>query len=193
MYEGGLRVPFIFSGPGVSQNTHTDVPVTGLDILPTLARLAGYQDPLPLILDGGNLQSIIHNGGFGKVERNSPFLIFHQAANRKPISAIRWGNYKLVKDWRFNKFELFDLSKDIEEKNDLSVEMPELVEKLNDALIRFLDEANAKLYKQKLKTTFTYEPFEKKIYKAIRISSANAYFAKFYFLFISFVLKCGED
>lgn len=143
MYEGGLRVPFIFSGPGVSQNTHTDVPVTGLDILPTLARLAGYQDPLPRTLDGGNLQSIIHNGGFGKVERNSPFLIFHQAANRKPISAIRWGNYKLVKDWRFNKFELFDLSKDIEEKNDLSVEMPELVEKLNDALTRFLDEANA--------------------------------------------------
>ena len=58
-------------------------------------------------------------------------------------SAIRWGNYKLVKDWRFNKFELFDLSKDIEEKNDLSIEMPELVEKLNDALTRYLDEANA--------------------------------------------------
>ena len=143
MYEGGLRVPFIFSGPGVSQNTHTDVPVTGLDILPTLARLAGYKDPLPRILDGGNLQSIIHNDGSGTVERNSPFLIFHQAANRKPISAIRWGNYKLVKDWRFNKYELFDLSKDIEEKNDLSIEMPELVEKLNDALTRFLDEANA--------------------------------------------------
>ena len=143
MYEGGLRVPFIFSGPGVSQNTYSDVPVTGLDILPTLARLAGYVDPLPRILDGGNLQSIVHNGGFGTVERNSPFLIFHQAANRKPISAIRWGNYKLVKDWRFNKFELFDLSKDIEEKNDLSIEMPELVEKLNDALTRFLDEANA--------------------------------------------------
>ena len=143
MYEGGLRVPFIVSGPGVSQNTHTDVPVTGLDILPTIARLAGYEDPLPKILDGGNIQSIIHNGGLGTVERNSPFLIFHQAANRKPISAIRWGNYKLVKDWRFNKFELFDLSKDIEEKNDLSKQMPELVEKLNDALTQFLDQANA--------------------------------------------------
>jgi len=143
MYEGGLRVPFIVSGPGVSQNTYSNVPVTGLDILPTLARLAGYEDPLPQILDGGNLQSIIHNSGLGKVVRNSSFLIFHQAANRKPISAIRWENYKLVKDWRFNKFELFDLSKDIEEKNDLSKQMPELVEKLNDALIRFLDEANA--------------------------------------------------
>ncbi|MGB0396227.1 MAG: sulfatase, partial [Flavobacteriaceae bacterium] len=61
----------------------------------------------------------------------------------KPISAIRWGNYKLVKDWRFNKLELFNLSKDIEEKNDLSKEFPELVEKLNDALIRFLVEVNA--------------------------------------------------
>jgi hypothetical protein len=53
------------------------------------------------------------------------------------------GKYKLVKDWRFNKFELFDLSKDIEEKNDLSKQMPELVEKLNDALTQFLDQANA--------------------------------------------------
>jgi arylsulfatase A-like enzyme len=143
MYEGGLRIPFVISGPGVSQNTHSNVPVTGLDILPTVARLAGYKNPLPQILDGGNLQSIIHNDGAGTVERNSPFLIFHQAANRKPISAIRWGDYKLVKDWRFDKFELFDLSKDIEEKNDLSKEMPELVEKLNDALTRFLDQANA--------------------------------------------------
>ena len=142
MYEGGLRVPFVISGPGVSQNTHSNVPVTGLDILPTVARLAGYKDPLPQILDGGNLQSIIHNDGAGTVERNSPFLIFHQAANRKPISAIRWGDYKLVKDGALTNLN-FDLSKDIEEKNDLSVEMPELVEKLNDALIRFLDEANA--------------------------------------------------
>lgn len=143
MYEGGIRVPFIISGPGISPNTHSKVPVTGLDILPTVARLAGYQNPLPQILDGGNLEPIIHNNGLGTVERNSPYLVFHQAANRKPISAIRWGNYKLVKDWRFDKFELFDLSKDVEEKNDLSKEMPELVDKLNKALTQFLSDAHA--------------------------------------------------
>ena len=60
--------------------------------------------------DGGNIQNIIHNNGKGKVERNSPYLIFHQAVNRKPISAIRFGKYKLVKDWRYNKLELFNLS-----------------------------------------------------------------------------------
>ncbi|MGB2136453.1 MAG: sulfatase/phosphatase domain-containing protein, partial [Flavobacteriaceae bacterium] len=143
MYEGGLRVPFIVAGPGISENTYSNVPVTGLDILPTVARLAGYKDSLPENLDGGNLEAIIHNKGIGTIERKSPYLVFHQAANRKPISAIRWGNYKLVKDWRFNKLELFNLSKDIEEKNDLSKEIPELVEKLNDALIRFLVEVNA--------------------------------------------------
>ena len=59
MYEGGLRVPFVISGPGVSENSYSDVPVTGLDILPTVARLAGYQGLLPNILDGGNIQTII--------------------------------------------------------------------------------------------------------------------------------------
>jgi arylsulfatase A len=145
MYEGGLRVPFIVSGPGVPQNSHTDVPVTGLDILPTVARLAGYEGTLPQILDGGNIERLIHNKKAAKVERNSPYLIFHQAANRKPTSAIRWGNYKLVKDWRFNKLELFDLSKDVEEKNDLSKKSPELVKKLNKALTQFLFEANAEI------------------------------------------------
>ena len=105
--------------------------------------MAGYQGLLPNILDGGNIQSIIHNNGKGKVERNSPYLIFHQAANRKPISAIRFGDYKLVKHWIYNKLELFDLSTDIEEKVDLSKKMPDIVKKLDKALIKFLEDADA--------------------------------------------------
>tara|TARA_S200000501_G_scaffold216245_1_gene202955 strand:+ start:423 stop:1814 length:1392 start_codon:yes stop_codon:yes gene_type:complete len=143
MYEGGLRVPFIVSGPGISENTYSNVPVTGLDILPTIARLAGYEDPFPKKLDGGNMASVIHNNGKGIINRNRPFLIFHQAANRKPTSAIRLENFKLVKDWRYNNLELFDLANDIEEKNDLSKKMPEVVKKLDKALIQFLEEANA--------------------------------------------------
>ena len=143
MYEGGLRVPFVIKGPGVSRNSYSDVPVTGLDILPTLARLAGYKGPLPKNLDGGNIKNIIHNNGKGKVERNSPYLIFHQAANRKPISALRFGKYKLVKDWRYNKLELFNLSEDIEEKVNLSKKMPNMVKKLDQALIKFLKDADA--------------------------------------------------
>ena len=103
-----------------------------------ISKTAGYDGPLPQILDGGNIASLIHNEGKGSIDRKSPYLIFHQAANRKPVSAIRWENYKLVKDWRYNSIELFDLSKDLEEKEDLSNKMPELVKKLEKALIRYI-------------------------------------------------------
>ncbi|MBL6692596.1 MAG: hypothetical protein ISQ45_01610, partial [Flavobacteriaceae bacterium] len=45
--------------------------------------------------------------------------------------------------WETNVLELFDLSEDVEEKNDLSKQMPERVIKLNKALEEFLDKANA--------------------------------------------------
>ena len=74
---------------------------------------------------------------------------------------MRKGNYKLVKFWRAGKpklegksryfirnlsdkpLELYDLSRDLEEQNDLSNEMPELAKAMNDELMAFLDEVNA--------------------------------------------------
>lgn len=145
MYEGGIRVPFVVVGPGVNKGSFSDVPITGLDLLPTLADLSGFNGVLPDKIDGGSIKEILHNNGNGKVKRNSPYLIFHQAANRKPKSAIRSGNFKLVKHWDEKMYELFDLSKDIEEKNDLSKELPEMVQELDKELISFLYDANAEI------------------------------------------------
>ena len=39
--EGGVRVPFIVKGPGIEPNTQTDVPISGSDILPTIAEILG--------------------------------------------------------------------------------------------------------------------------------------------------------
>ena len=39
--EGGIRVPFVVRGPGIAAGTQCDVPVSGIDILPTLFELAG--------------------------------------------------------------------------------------------------------------------------------------------------------
>ena len=113
--------------------------------MPTLADLSGFNGVLPDKIDGGSIKEILHNNGNGKVKRNSPYLIFHQAANRKPKSAIRSGNFKLVKHWDEKMYELFDLSKDIEEKNDLSKELPEMVQELDKELISFLYDANAEI------------------------------------------------
>ena len=150
MYEGGIRVPFIVIGPGVKAGSVSAVPVTGLDFLPTLADLAGYQPALPETMDGGSLQPLLRNAGVGEVKRQRPYLIFHQAVDRTAQSALRWGNFKLVKTWKSGKIELFDLSKDLSEAHDLSVKMPEKAKELEQTLTTFLAQVKATTVQTKI-------------------------------------------
>jgi arylsulfatase A-like enzyme len=143
MYEGGIRVPFAVVGPNIPQSSASSVPVTGLDILPTLAQLAGYNTPLPKNIDGGSMLPVLHNQGQGRIQRNNPFLIFHQAVSRPAGTALRLGDLKLVKTWQSNRLELFDLSKDLSEAHDLSTTMPDQTRKLHTLMTNFLDNVHA--------------------------------------------------
>ena len=139
-YEGGIRVPFIILGPGVKPGSVSNVPVCGVDLLPTFADLADYSSPLPDDIDGGSLRPILDSHSTARVQRPHPFLVFHQGVDRKSVSAIRVGDYKLVKTWKENRLELFDLSIDISEADDLSGRMPEQTQKLNALLTKYLEE-----------------------------------------------------
>ena len=142
MYEGGIRVPFAIVGPDIPKESLSRVPVTGLDIFPTMAQLANYSKPLPKNIDGGNLLPVLRNGA-GNVERENPFLIFHHAVDRKAQSAIRLGDFKLVKTWKGKKLELFDLSKDLSEKRNLSAANPDKTSKLHSLMTNFLSDVGA--------------------------------------------------
>jgi arylsulfatase A len=149
MYEGGIRVPFVVCGPDVPAKSLSRVPVTGLDFLPTIAELAGYSEALPTNIDGGSLTTVLRGGGNGKVQRVNPFLVFHQAVARSAESALILGDYKIVRTWKEDKVELFDLSKDISEKNDLSDTMPEKRDELDLLLAKYLQDVGAET-KQKI-------------------------------------------
>lgn len=149
-YEGGIRVPFMIAGPGIKAKRVSETPVTGLDFLPTFAELAGFKDDMPEYIDGGSLMSLLEDENVDMVERNSESLIFHQSSHRKPRSAIRKGNYKLIKYWsRETKYpncpktELFDISKDLSETTDISDKNPEIKKELEIELLEFLDKVNA--------------------------------------------------
>ena len=150
MYEGGIRVPFFAVGPGVKAGSVSTVPVTGLDFLPTMAELAGYQPTLPATIDGGSITSVLRNAGVGDVKRQRPYLIFHQAVDRNAQSALRWGNLKLVKTWKTGKLELFDLSKDLSEANYLSAKLPEKTKELDRTLTAFLTQVKATTVQTKI-------------------------------------------
>ncbi len=143
MYEGGIRVPFVICGPDVPAGSVSHVPVTGLDLFPTIAELAGRSEPLPDTLDGGSLTNVLSNNGVGDVQRKNPFLVFHQAVTRKAQSAIIQGDYKLVKLWKNGQVELFNLAQDIGEANNLAAKMPEKRDQLHQQLVAFLDQVAA--------------------------------------------------
>ena len=144
LYEGGIRMPTFVRGPKIKCGTYCDVPVVQWDFLQTFYDLAGGTESLPQDLDGGSLRDVFENGDKGKVPRNSDALVFHFPWHTgEPESAIRSGKYKLRKNLDTLEVELFDLSMDIGEKNDLSSRMPELVESLDKQRSAYLDSVNA--------------------------------------------------
>jgi len=144
LWEGGIRVPTIVRGPGIKAGTYCDVPIVGWDFLPTFSDLAGNQKPLPDGMDGGSLRSVFENGNNGNVRRIIEPLIFHYPwFDSLPMSTIRWGDYKLVKDLNTNQTRLFNLTEDIGETKDQTKSMPSIARELHEQLTAYLEEVNA--------------------------------------------------
>ncbi|MCH7938196.1 MAG: hypothetical protein IID13_00455 [Candidatus Marinimicrobia bacterium] len=64
-----------------------------------------------------------------------------------PYSIIRSGDWKLIKRYDGKEFELFNLRKDISEKEELSEKMPGKVKQLNEKLVAWLRSQSAKMPK----------------------------------------------
>ncbi|WP_169540153.1 sulfatase [Niabella aurantiaca] len=143
LYEGGIRVPFIVCGPHIKQGTVSNVPVAGFDLLPTIGDLAGGIKALPEFLDGGSIKPVLHNRTGDKIIRKEDAFFFHRYNNAYKHSSIIDGRYKLVKIWKTNKLELYDLENDIGEVHDLSPEMPELAKKMNEELIAYFQKVGS--------------------------------------------------
>jgi arylsulfatase A-like enzyme len=140
VWEGGTRVPTFMRGPGVVADSQCDVPVIGIDILPTIDELAtGSLTNLPVNVDGGSIVPVIRNMALGltppDVSRQGE-LVHHaphyvgplpwpddwqlNAKDARPRSAIHVGRYKLVANYESGAIELYDLEGDIGELNNLS-------------------------------------------------------------------------
>ena len=148
LWEGGMRVPFIVSGPGIAAGTISDARVVSLDFFPTFAELAGAGDALPDDLEGGSLVPVLHGGGDGEVIRAREELVFHFAQpsgqpESRPSSSIYLENYKLLKFYDTGDLQLFDIAQDLREQEDLAGRMPERVEELHQRLTNYLDAVNA--------------------------------------------------
>ncbi|WP_017446738.1 sulfatase [Gayadomonas joobiniege] len=138
LFEGGIRVPFIVSWPNVvSPGTESEALVSSIDILPTVAAIAGNTQPqTSQILDGINLLPILKNEQIANA-RNTLFWHYpHYHRQGGPASAIRQGHYKLIQALDSGELYLYNLAKDIGEQKNLanshSLLADQLLQKLQD-------------------------------------------------------------
>lgn len=123
IWEGGHRVPAAARWSGViPSRSETDATVLGMDLFPTFASAAGSQTPADRTLDGVDLMPLITDNGTIR-ERDTFWR--HGTAR-----AIRSGSMKLVVARDGEDPELYDVSTDLAEQNDISVENPDLVRDL---------------------------------------------------------------
>jgi len=154
-YEGGIRVPLVFSWPGqIEQDVWLEDPVINLDFYPTLLELT-HQDPKTK-LDGLSLWPLLNSSGeLAERELYFHFPVYLQAYRpgkddgrdplfrTRPGSVIRKGEWKLHYYYEDGGTELYNLVNDPGERNNLAFELPEKTELLLTLLREWLDRENA--------------------------------------------------
>ena len=174
-YEGGIRVPFLFVWKGkIRANAKSDIPITNLDVFPTLLSVLGLEVK-KYGLDGADLMPIL--------EENSEsldrplfwhFPIYLQAYKKgnhenrdslfrtRPGSVVRLGKWKLHYYFENKEVELYDLEKDIGERNDLSNTLPTKTDEMLHLLNKHWEKTGSPIPVQ---MNPEYAPFQKGVQK----------------------------
>ena len=133
-------MPLLVAWPGVTRaGSVCDLPVSGQDLFPTVLDIAGVslKPESPWVIDGQSLVSLLR--GEIRVARDALFWHYPHYSNQggKPGSAVRRGDLKLIEHHKDGKSELYDLKRDIGERNDLAAARPEEVVRLHQRLVEW--------------------------------------------------------
>jgi arylsulfatase A len=125
MYEGALRQAALVRWPGkVPAGRVSDEPWAFWDFFPTAVELAGAKMPAEAKVDGLSLVSFLKGGEAPK--RESFYWELHEG---KSLQAVRFGDWKAVRNGPGAPIELYDLHADVAESKNLAASKPELVAK----------------------------------------------------------------
>ena len=144
LYEGGLRVPLIVQGPGSCRGASMRDAFLNTDWMPTLLELA--RSAVPGGLDGVSQARLLTPGKPPAGERTFYWHIPHYTnQGSRPAGAVREGQWKLVEHYDDGRAQLFDLSADIYEVQDLSAAEQARTASLRGKLAKWLMAVDALL------------------------------------------------
>ena len=145
-YEGGHRVPGLIRWPGhVSAGTVSDALVNGTDLLPTLCEVAGIPVPADRAIDGESVLPALMGKPFDRSRQvlwSAPVhgydFVPPLTMREGDLTLVAWFEEKetdqLWMDWiktaQPERYELYDLSEDIGQGEDLADRMPDKVDEM---------------------------------------------------------------
>lgn len=147
LYEGGIRVPSILRFPGrIQAGREVATPVSSVDLLPTLCKLAGVDAPADRALDGADITPLFAGKA---IARKQPLFWHYYNAIGEPKLAMRDGDWMLlatvtikgnepgrgfrpdkmtaIKTAEPDRLELYNLAKDRSQTTDVAAKEPERV------------------------------------------------------------------
>jgi arylsulfatase A-like enzyme len=126
LYEGGLRVPVVARWPGrIAPGRVSNHLWYFPDILPTIAELCGA--PLPPDIDGLSLvPELLGAAAAGRPQAQHKYLYWEFVGQ----VAVREGNWKAIQPKAGAPWELYDLARDVSERNDLAARHPDVLARL---------------------------------------------------------------
>jgi len=139
MYEGGIRTFGLLRWPGhVPAGRRDEASVMGgVDFLPTICKLAGVNLPGDLQPDGEDVSDIWLGASRARTRPLHWEWLFKVQGGEftPPPLAIRDGSWKLFANHDGSHAQLFDITKDIGEANDVATAHPEVVKALAAKLV----------------------------------------------------------
>lgn len=168
LYEGGIRTPAIIQWKGhIPAGKTIDFPVITLDWYPTLLAVASKEINSPWIQqsDGIDLNPWIQSSCEKSPDRPLfwHFPAYLQSAGNgstwrtTPVSVIMRNEWKAHYYYETEQWELYDLSRDIGESDNLLKQRPEIMAGMAQDLLFWLKETNAAL------------PLEKELKKKVHL------------------------
>ncbi|MBL7106176.1 MAG: arylsulfatase [Phycisphaerae bacterium] len=152
VYENGIKVPFFVRWPGrFTAGQKIDRIASGIDIMPTLLSICNFDKPKSVSFDGVDLTSLL-DGTCKSWPDRTLYFQWHRGDVPELYRsfAVRNQRYKLVQaqgwtgegDSKQFKYELFDISQDPGEKNDLAGKYLQIVADMKQKYIEWLKDVS---------------------------------------------------
>ena len=144
LLEGGIRVPWVVSWPGVTKpGSVCRKPVISTDFYPTILETLGLRLRPEQHRDGVSLAPILR--GDSDFDRGPMVWHYPHVRISRPGSAIRAGDWKLIHYYQDGRRELYNLNDDIGESHDLAGRLPEKAAAMKARLDAMLRDQGAKI------------------------------------------------